>query len=60
MAGVETDLDRDIKFLLSRLPNATEQQQGLFCDYVADYVDNGMSDDVAREYALRDLIEVIK
>ena len=57
MADIETDLDRDIKFLLSRLPNATEQQQGVFCDYVADYADSGMSNENAREYALRDLRE---
>jgi len=57
MAGILSDTDKDIQFLLKALPTATEQEQGLFCDYVEGYVDDGMSNEIAREYALRDLLE---
>jgi len=57
MAGIKSDIDRDIDYLRLKLPTATEQQQGLFCDCVEGYVDAGMSNEIAREYALKDLLE---
>jgi hypothetical protein len=59
MAGELSERDQDIQFLLKRLPNATLNQQGVFCDYVEKYVEEqNMFSDMAREYALRDLKQV--
>lgn len=56
MAGELSERDQDILFLLKQLPNATLNQQGVFCDYVEKYIEEqNMFSDMAREYAFRDI-----